>query len=181
MHMPSCGKSCPAIQLGLSEQSITLRVVLLCFCCLTLTGQWHVHPAWGWLASLRTCMPMTNKSINEAVTTNQNCAMPGFTSGVYVDWGSVITEDATQNAALAAIMFLAGGLGKSSPHCIITLVGSDPVVRPLLLDQQQAQQMLQTRANNIGHEEVSLHVLLLVWMQAVGLQSHAAAQLCHSG
>lgn len=121
-----------------------------------------------------------SKSINKVVATNQDSAVPGLTSGAHVDWGSVITEDATQNAALAAIMFLAGGLGKGSPHCIITLVGSDPVVRPLLLDQQQAQQMLQTRADKIEHEEVSLHVSPLE-CKRWGLQNHAAAQLCHSG
>lgn len=73
----------------------------------------------------------------------------------FADWGSVTTEDATQNAALAAIMFLAGGLGKGSQHCIITLVGSDPTVRPLVLDGDQAQAMLQQRADRLEAEEVS--------------------------
>ena len=74
---------------------------------------------------------------------------------VTADWGSVTTEDATQNAALAAIMFLAGGVGKDSPHCIITLVGSDPTVRPLLLNCQQAVDMVDRRARHVLREQVS--------------------------
>lgn len=66
------------------------------------------------------------------------------------------TEDATQNAALAAIMFLAGGVGKDSPHCIITLVGSDPTVRPLLLNCQQALDMVDRRARHVLREQVSI-------------------------
>ena len=52
-------------------------------------------------------------------------------------------------------MFLAGGLGKGSPHCIITLVGSDPAVRPLLLDQAQAQAMLDQRVHQLEQQQVS--------------------------
>ncbi len=74
---------------------------------------------------------------------------------VAADWGSVTTEDATQNAALAAIMFLAGGVGKDSPNCIITLVGSDPTVRPLLLNCQQAVDMVDRRARHVLREQVS--------------------------
>ncbi len=76
------------------------------------------------------------------------------------DWGSVTTEDATQNAALAAILFLAGGLGKDSPHCVITLVGSDPTVRPLVLNRQQATDMLDRRAREVLHEKVLISVCL---------------------
>ena len=71
------------------------------------------------------------------------------------DWGSVTTEDATQNAALAAILFLAGGVGKDSPHCIITLVGSDPTVRPLVLNRKQATKMLEQRVSQVSHAKVS--------------------------
>jgi len=74
---------------------------------------------------------------------------------VTADWGSVTTEDATQNAALAAIMFLAGGVGKDSAHCIITLVGSDPTVRPLLLNCKQALDMVDRRARHVLREQVS--------------------------
>lgn len=52
-------------------------------------------------------------------------------------------------------MFLAGGLGKGSPHCIITLVGSNPTMRPLKLDENQAQAMLQTRLERLEADEVS--------------------------
>ena len=86
--------------------------------------------------------------------------------GTCADWGSVTTEDATQNAALAAIMFLAGGLGKNSPHCIVTLAGSDPAVRPLMLDNQQAQAMLQKQTEELVRAEVSsalAHFLLVLF------------------
>lgn len=65
------------------------------------------------------------------------------------------TDDANQNAALAAIMFLAGGVGKDSPHCIITLVGSDPTVRPLALNRKQALAMVDQRAHDVLHEKVN--------------------------
>lgn len=71
------------------------------------------------------------------------------------DWGSVTTDDANQNAALAAIMFLAGGVGKDSPHCIITLVGSDPTVRPLSLNRKQALAMVDQRAHDVLREKVN--------------------------
>ena len=64
------------------------------------------------------------------------------------------TEDATQNAALAAILFLGGGVGKDSAHCIITLVGSDPTVRPLVLNTQQAAKMLDQRAQLVQQQKV---------------------------
>ena len=64
------------------------------------------------------------------------------------------TEDATQNAALAAILFLAGGVGKDSPHFIITLVGSDPTVRPTALDPKQASSMLNQRLQLVQQQKV---------------------------
>ena len=72
----------------------------------------------------------------------------------HTDWGSVTTEDATQNAALAAIMFLAGGVGKDSPHFIITLVGSDPTVRPTALDPKRASSMLNQRLQLVQQQKV---------------------------
>ena len=38
---------------------------------------------------------------------------------------------------------------EACPHCIITLVGSDPAVRPLLLDQAQTQAMLDQRLRRL--------------------------------
>ncbi|KAL0018187.1 hypothetical protein WJX77_009722 [Trebouxia sp. C0004] len=81
------------------------------------------------------------------------CILPHLGLQITPDWGSVTTEDATQNAALAAIMFLAGGLGKDSAHCIITLVGSDPTVRPLLLNCKQALDMVDRRARHVLREQ----------------------------
>ena len=52
-------------------------------------------------------------------------------------------------------MFLAGGVGKDSPHCIITLVGSDPTVRPLALNRKQALAMVDQRAHDVLHEKVN--------------------------
>lgn len=72
----------------------------------------------------------------------------------HTDWGSVTTEDATQNAALAAVMFLAGGVGKDSPHFIITLVGSDPTVRPTALDPKRASSMLNQRLQLVQQQKV---------------------------
>lgn len=79
----------------------------------------------------------------------------------HTDWGSVTTEDATQNAALAAILFLAGGVGKDSPHFIITLVGSDPTVRPTALEPKQASSMLNQRLQLVQQQKVCyLHAML---------------------
>ena len=64
------------------------------------------------------------------------------------------TEEATQNAALAAILFLAGGVGKDSPHFIITLVGSDPTVRPTALDRKRASSMLNQRLQLVQQQKV---------------------------
>jgi len=87
----------------------------------------------------------------------------------------VTTEDATQNAALAAIMFLAGGVGKDSPHCIITLVGSDPTVRPLLLNSQQALDMVDRRARHVLREQVCSYSLQVHHDQ----QYFPSWSLCH--
>ena len=95
---------------------------------------------------------------------------------VIADWGSVTTEDATQNAALAAIMFLAGGVGKDSPHCIISLVGSDPTVRPLLLNCQQAVDMVDRRARHVLREQVSSCILQVDHAQAY----FPSWSVCHS-
>ena len=72
----------------------------------------------------------------------------------HTDWGSVTTEDATQNAALAGLLFLAGGVGKDSPHFIITLVGSDPTVRPTALGAKQASSMLDQRLKLLHQQKV---------------------------
>ena len=64
------------------------------------------------------------------------------------------TEDATQNAALAAVLFLAGGVGKDSPHFIITLVGSDPTVRPTALSPGRASSMLNQRLQLVQQQKV---------------------------
>lgn len=64
------------------------------------------------------------------------------------------TEDATQNAALAGLLFLAGGVGKDSPHFIITLVGSDPTVRPTALGAKQASSMLDQRLKLLHQQKV---------------------------
>ena len=93
------------------------------------------------------------------------------------DWGSVTTDDATQNAALAAILFLAGGVGKDSPHCIVTLVGSDPTVRPLVLNRKQAADMLVRQSQHIMQEKVgtaaSQQKLLLMLQACLGQLVHA--------
>lgn len=97
------------------------------------------------------------------------------------DWGSVTTEDATQNAALAAIMFLAGGLGKDSPHCIISLVGSDPTVRPLVLNTQQATKILDQRAQLVQQQKVlQSSVKSFALLQCAGSQSSPILRSAHN-
>lgn len=64
------------------------------------------------------------------------------------------TDDATQNAALGGILFLAGGVGKDSPHFVVTLVGSDPTVRPSALDPKQASSMLNQRLQLVQQQKV---------------------------
>lgn len=81
------------------------------------------------------------------------CILPHLGLQVTPDWGSVTTEDATQNAALAGIMFLAGAVGKDSPHFITTLVGSDPTVRPTPLDAHQAKSMLDHRLQLVQQQK----------------------------
>lgn len=80
-------------------------------------------------------------------------SLASFVAG-HTDWGSVTTEDATQNAALAGILFLGGAVGKDSPHFITTLVGSDPTVRPTALDARQASSMLDHRLQLVQQQKV---------------------------
>ena len=69
-------------------------------------------------------------------------------------------------------MFLAGGLGKNSPHCIVTLAGSDPAVRPLMLDNQQAQAMLQKQSEDLERDEVTT-ALICFLASTVWITSHS--------
>lgn len=64
------------------------------------------------------------------------------------------TDDATQNAALGGILFLAGGVGKDSPHFVVTLVGSDPTVRYTDLDPKRASSMLNQRLQVVQQQKV---------------------------
>lgn len=82
------------------------------------------------------------------------CSAQLFSVSGHTDWGSVTMDDATQNAALGGILFLAGGVGKDSPHFVVTLVGSDPTVRPTALDPKQASSMLNQRLQLVQQQKV---------------------------
>ena len=98
---------------------------------------------------------MCNKGASALICVSRHIWQCFICCNLCADWGSVTTEDATQNAALAAILFLAGGVGKDSSHCIVTLVGSDPTVRPLVLNRKQATKMLDQRVSQVQHAKVS--------------------------